>query len=207
MTIPTRKATLLDSGGAYNGNITTQACNHPYLVVIVHSAYAYGAPVPSGVTFNGKAMAHIGDSIKDYRAVSFWGIVPDIGTYNLHVTIGTLDACQTVAVQYQNVAQTSSYAGYAATSATSANPDVTVSGNLNVIGIAAFSISGNRGITLGSGETLIAKNVVGGITYCSSDKPGAASIAFSDTSSAGDGWAMGGFVLNPAGSGLQTWIY
>ena len=204
------KAIVFDaaSNGGYTAASNTDTWSHTnagnYLVVGV--AMLAVANV-SSVTYNGDALTLLGSrtSAGTLLRVELWGMVaPDIGTFDIVVTLDAAVAWAGVATSWHNVHQTSPTEGFNSATATNvgaadATVDVTTVADKDmVVDVLATS---DGAVTVGASQTQRA-NVTGVAgSGCMSNEgvkspAGAVTMSWTDVGAA-QTWVIGGIALRP----------
>lgn len=176
------------------------------LLRVTVSHYDSSDPV-TGITYNGVALTAVPGGATtngQYWITAYYLIAPDVGTYNIVVTVsGNVFDFGAGAISYNDVHQTVPLGTAVTATGTGTTPTVTVSSAADELVDDGLVIIHGGTLSVGAGQTQRWNAIAtsGFIKYAGSTEVGAASTTMSWSNSSSQTWAIVAVPIKPTGGG------
>ena len=163
----------------------------------------------TSITYNGDSLTPVGIREDGDAVVEIWSLVaPDVGTYNVNVTLsGTTDGNTAGVTTFTGVDQTTPLGAFASGSGVGGSGSATVNSAGGELVFATIAVDDATDYDLVPGGTQTERwDLIGGpdINGGGMTESGAASVVMDWTWSGSDNWAVGGVSIKPLSSPAIT---
>jgi hypothetical protein len=180
-------------------------------ILVVHASIGRAGPAVTSITHNGRSLSWLGTVTNgsDIRLETWYLLNPDVGTYDISITLAGSSEFVAGGTVFYGVHPTSPFGTIASATGSSTTPSVAVTSGANelvidIMGARGTSSDGVPTATVGANQTALwnvaaepsvkSTRVRGAGSY----EAGAASVTMSWTLSFSAIWAIGGVPLKPA---------